>query len=56
MSIAISPEGVARTAQAPAKEPTKAEILAELKALGISAGKGLNKAELEKMLSEAKGE
>jgi len=54
MSICYGIEEMPKSV-APKKEMTKAEILAELKKLGISAGKGLNKAELEKMLTEAKG-
>ena len=39
-----------------AKEPTKADIIARLAELGIEAGKGLTKPELEAMLAEAEKE
>lgn len=53
MTILIGAIPAAAKAAPKAKEPTKAEIIASLAELGIDAGKGLSKPELEAMLAEA---
>ena len=54
MSVVLGAVRIGAAKPAPAKEPTKADIIAELAELGIQVGKGLTKAELAGMLAEAK--